>query len=407
MRGKYFILKMVASLSISMGFLSNTVFAGGYQSGTVWYTGVYMGNEFNGSGTYDDGLMSNYGYENNEFMQDALDDTKMIHSVVVEGEWGAGVTVTLGLWNIQTDSSGNVIGTPTEVGTQTVTPSEIGQRISLSQAVNAISIQATVTSSTSNGYFYLYKMFGDVTQYTPSGESIFNVPPFANTPVTTPVTSVSSAGVVNVYSVQTPPNWPVIEQGIADDIISEIPAIPDPPSGSDAISISSQLQISIPNSYPELSTPVITGIPDSPPETGAVSFDFSDSGDTSSIAVPTSDSKPFSIKDPLAGLTHSTGIPTPGDAPNTSMVPTTPQGNTPLPKNNPPDIGTAPSYSANTASLGILPSPAGSGIIPMPSGSSGTDSNTPEPVTNSSTSAPNYYKNGISGNADPMYNYNP
>lgn len=382
---------------------------------TTYTKSLDIGNIWTQSGTYDDSLVEQ-GYTNNEIMNDTSDNSIMFHDFQVNASLDSTATVTVSFWNIQLSGGSYINGTPTLLGSETLSSSQIGTEVPVPSAytnANGISIDATETASSGSGWFYLHETWGDATSYSSNGEVLYDTPSYATStstpPTTTPITSVTGAGTVNVYSVETPPDWSAIEQGTADDIINDIPPVDSPPSGSNAITVSSQLSITPPAAQQSISTPVINNVPSAPPETGATNFDFTDSGDTSAIAVPTTDSKPFSISDPMAGMTYSTSIPVPGSAPDASMVPVSPGGSTPVPNISVPVASSGPAYVGSTALLGSVPLPSGAasaGGGPTPSVASPASTGTPSPTPGGSTSLPQF-SFGVGSSPTPLYNYSP
>lgn len=403
-------------------FLSiNVVMADSISSGVYYQTSVYVAAEWTGPGNWTSpsnstGLITYDGY----------DDTKYISSLVMAGTLN-GADVTISWYNAVTNSSDQLLSS-TYLGAITITQSMIGTKISSPYSnANALNMQVTQNESNS-GQVRVSDLYGAAYDLTgtsssiqgdvSSGHIVFSAPswwgndvtpPATSPPTTTPITTVSGANIVNVYSVQTPPDWTAIEQGTADDIINDIPPVTSPPSGSNAITVSSQLSIAPPEATQIISTPPVNNVPAIPPETGATNFDFSDAGDTSAIAVPTTDSKPFTITDPMAGLTFSTSIPVPGSAPDSSMVPVIPGGSTPVPTIAVPVPSSGPSYIGSTALMGSIPVPEGAastGGGPVPALTSPATITTPTPSPGGSESVPLYSAGGASSPI-PLYNYSP
>lgn len=390
---------------------------------SIWYPTQYVANTWDGPGLYDDGLEEAYGYSNDDWMQDADDDTKMISAFQVNGALGDQATVTVQEWMITTNSSGQITAGPVAEGSINLIAKDMGTKVSTNVQCNAISVEATENGQES-GYFYLHEMWGDPTPYTSSGETIWPTPSYADSSGgdtvsqsgTTSVTTDNST--TNVTVTQTvninPPDWDQITSEIADKIAGEFPPVQPPPDGSDQIDaqppITGQdLTPDIPNvNVPELGSTPSASTPSEPPEMGDTSYDFSS---YSAISVPTSDSVPFSIPDPNDLPHQDPGtILIPGQAPPSSMIP----GNSGLTYPNPTPNDTEPSYSGGPSSeyvpsgdsSGPTPSAPGptQGTTPTPSPStpSGASTDSPSPSA-PAVSTPDYSQGSGTGNTAPMY----
>lgn len=400
---------------------ADSIFNGVYEQTTV-----YVGNEWTATGSYDDSLPEeNSGDTYGIYTYDSYDDTKYISSFELQGTIGSS-TINVTLWNQPTDSSGAATAAPTQVGTMTVHSAQMGQQLSVSVS-NANAISFGISAVGGPGQVYLSNLWGvafDLTG-TPStvqgnvsaGEIAFAQPTWWNsyfattgtTGTSTPSTVISTSGptTINVYGWPSPPDWPVIEQGIANDIINDIPPVPAPPSGSSAITQSTGLSVQSPGSPPAIATPAITGVPQDP-IIAATSYNFSDSADESAISVPTSGSQPFSIGDPLSGLSYTSGYPIPGSSPFSPYQPATSGAGVALPVLSPPALATSgyPVYQGSTSLLGTMVTPSlysGSGSGPAPAPPASGTSLAPAPtITASSAPSPSLYSGSVTG---PSYTY--
>lgn len=359
--------------------LADTITSGIYEN-----TSFTMGNEWTAAGTYDDGIPEiSQGNTAGIVTLDAYDDTKDIHSFTWTGSIST-ATVTVDFWNQPTDSSGAITGTATQVGSLTL--SGTGGTVQV-PVTGANGISFTIDATSGPGQIYISSMVGDPFDLTgtPSsvqgnvttGEIDFQQPSWWNsgssTGTSSPSSSVSTSGPTLVQVYYPPaPDWPSIEQGIANDIINSTPTVDAPPSTTGTITASATVTVSNPTPPAQVVAPSITGVPVEP-TVAATSYDFSSQNDINSISIPTSSSKPFGISDPLSGLTYSVGTPVPGSAAAAGLAPVIPAGTTPLPAISAPTGGTtgAPTYEGSTALLGSVVTPNisqqnGAGPVPAP-----------------------------------------
>ena len=406
----------VGAVPLLLIAMTETAFAASITNG-ILYEDNGPAQEWTGPGTYDDGVPEMDSADPQGYiMQDAYDDTKMLSSYEIDGTLNNS-TLTVTYYDVSTDSSGAVLGSST-IGTATISASQLGTKISVPSGTNALAF--TVNATDGPGQVYLHYLWGDPYDLTgtPSsvqgnvsaGEEIFSVPSWWGNDMgsSTPTSSITapSGATINVYGCPNPPNWDAIEQGIANDIINSIPPVDPPPSDTGSVTASTGISPpALVDPSPVQDVPV-TGVPVSP-VIGSTSYDFTDSGDTNAIPIPTTDSQPFNINDPMEGLTYSTSIPIPGSTPASSLQPATSGSGTPLPTIAAPSSGANyPIYSGDTSLLGSLVVPTAqsgstSGPTPAPPSSGSTVDPVPS-VSGVPRSAPSIDGTSSSG---PSYNY--
>jgi len=360
---------------------------------SIYYQTVYVGNEWTISGTYDDSIPEEDASDTNGEID--ADSTGATTSYFTSFQF-QGTIPTTAIIDISWYSFGPNGGT--YIGQSQVSSTQIGQQINAPYA-NAWGMSFTITdtdASTPGGQVWLHETWSNATDVSSTGEVIWDTPSWATsgtTTGTTSTTSTSSTGTtvdttVNVtVNAPPPPDWNQITTEIADKIWSQVPPIPAPPTGSDQITASNTIQQPVQTAPPDLQTPTVQ-TPSSPPEPGTETTDFI--GGYTPINVPTSDSTPFNIQDPLANLPHApTGSePVPGNVGPTGYTPLVGESYpTPAPGVSAPTAPNGPTFAPpGTAPVGIMPDYTG--------GQSGTNGPTPTNTSNSTSATPSPASSG-------------
>lgn len=226
-----------------------------------------------------------------------------------------------------------------------------------------------------------------VNNWTSNGGAVINLatPQGYTTPPpgggSTPGTGTSN------YGCPPPPDWNKVAQTFYDTWKNNLPPIPAPPDPSSTVTAPQPTQPAMPTGNTQLQQPVPDNVPQKPTEQGTQPFDLSQG--QPSIPVDKSQSKPFTVQDPVANLPH--------DAVNNMPAP----GNSdPSPYTNPstPSLS-APSYQGTQTT-------AGDTTAPQPTQQPTTVNNAPTPTTPQPTQQNPTTPSRMVGSSNPNPSYN-
>lgn len=387
MRSKF---RFIAALLAALSTLGLPVIA--YAAPTIYYESVYVGNIWTGAGTYDDSIPEQAPSDpTGEISADALNNSARYTSMLLQGQLGSGATITVQYWLANYDANGVVLS-ESQVGSATLTSSNLGTSFSIPAGVNALRFTATETAA-EGGNWYLQKTLSTDTQLSSTGEIDWTTPPWVTSgtgggTVTSTTTVTGTTTNVNVsVNFPAPPDWNAITTEIIDKFLSEIPPVPAPPGGSNAITASNTVtnpSLVTPN-LPAADTSSLTtpsaSVPTQPPESTPTIYSFT-SG-FSDIQVPTTDSQAFTVPDPINNLPHlpAGSMPLPGQVSQSGYTPGN-LGTTyvlPQPLAPVPSTFTGPLPTIGSSSIGIDPVPSvpltGTGSAPLPTLSGSTTPN--------------------------------
>ncbi len=341
---------------------------------------LYVGNYWTAAGTYNDSLQQQ-GDPSEEIVADVYDLTTSFSGFELTGYLPSDAEVQMEYLNNQ----------GTMIGTANITSAQLNQEITALPTGTWGMIMHIYEPSNSAGDVWLTETWSNAYAESTSGAVLWVTPPWGYT--TAPTTGLGPGW-------PPPPNWTQIEQEIGHDIWFEAPPIPPPPSGSS--------QVSAP---PPITAPVLTGIPQSPPDQ-SLTVDFT-SGYTP-ITVSTSGSSAFAIGDP-ENLPHQApgAILVPGSAPAVGFTPVAPSlvNSSPAPSASAPPPASGPSTLFSGSYAGGGPQPAvgapipGTGAIPQTTPPSSASGPFPGSFTGSTyiNPTPSYSGATIANVPDPIY----